>query len=586
MPRFIKYFACLILCIAYLSIGLYNVGHVGLTNDEIAHIGAIQSYTQGDGLNPEHPIFIKTIAATVVKLRFPLLTGQSTDQWGRGGEILFNGQYSPVDIIATIRTVFLLTNMVFLVWIYVYVVFFREISWKMGLIAGIIFVFSPSLISHNYLVTFDVSGAIWLLMATLSVYFFFKNLHKEYITTFRFKGQFLLVGLLVCAAWNTKFSNIVSVVPLLVLTTTSTIYFFTKRDFTKLKWVIQFKAYIVSLMIFSIYFLYRYSFGSVGISSDEQNIAIIKPLVGVIPKEFIHYIHGLNYILHRTSDGHLNFFGEQFTATRFPWFIARVFWFKENPVLSVLVGSGTIYGLYKLIKNKTYKSYISNFQRYHLSWFVLSVPLLYTVVSFNSELTIGFRHFYAVLVFVYVGAILFVGHLFDHKKYIAQMVLAVYVVFGLLSISQNISYVNVLWMQPKYSLANDSTLYWSQEQSGALQFLLEKGVTKYENDDQVTFAVWTSQFFTPLKVNEELALLTNTQPNQWKTYTRNFDPTKQKISEMREKYTVIDIHFIQKIVGLKKENEIAEENWKYIQNNKPIYTKNDVIWIYEKQTSF
>jgi CHASE3 domain sensor protein len=44
----------MLLAVFYWGIALYNTFTVNITVDETAHIGAAQSYTSGEGLNPEH----------------------------------------------------------------------------------------------------------------------------------------------------------------------------------------------------------------------------------------------------------------------------------------------------------------------------------------------------------------------------------------------------------------------------------------------------------------------------------------------------------------------------------------------------
>jgi hypothetical protein len=580
MTRFFQHFSLVILGICYLSIGLYNVHQVGFTNDELAHIGAVQSYTQGQGLNPEHPILIKTIAAIIVKSVFPVLTGQSTDQWNRGTEILFNGIYQPDTIISIVRTVFLVSNGIFLVWLWVYIFGFKKIDYRTGFIAAIIFVFSPSLMSHNYLITFDVSGAMWLLMGAVSTYLLFKHVFDSTSISRSIVLQSILSIFLIFATFNTKFSNTVSVVPYCALCFLSGLGFIRTKQWYKFKWLLAYITGVLGSFLVGVYALYRYSFGSINITVDELQIPFIKSLVGIIPNEFIHYIHGVNYILHRSSDGHQNFFGDSFTDALYPQFIWRIFWFKENPIMAFLTLSAIVSGIYLLYKQR---NVFRNIRRLiSLEWFVWSVPFLYIIVSFSSHLTIGFRHFYAVLVFIYLAIAVYTARASIFTKYLRYAVIGTYIIAGILSIPQNLSYVNNFWLQPKYALANDSTTYWSQEQKSVVKFLLEQGVKKYENGNQAVFAVWTSQFHTPLTVGEDFGIATNTVPEKWSEYNQNFDPLTERIKNLPYKYTVIDIHFLQKVVGAHKNSEIASENWKYLQNTTPVYSRNDVIWVYQK----
>ena len=59
------------LFVSYWTIGCYSIGQTSITSDESAYIGAAYSYTQGIGLNQEHPLFFKLINSAIILKFFP-----------------------------------------------------------------------------------------------------------------------------------------------------------------------------------------------------------------------------------------------------------------------------------------------------------------------------------------------------------------------------------------------------------------------------------------------------------------------------------------------------------------------------------
>ena len=56
------------LIVIYYSIGLYLMLNTSITSDESAYIGAAYAYTQGLGLNQEHPLFFKLINSLILNI--------------------------------------------------------------------------------------------------------------------------------------------------------------------------------------------------------------------------------------------------------------------------------------------------------------------------------------------------------------------------------------------------------------------------------------------------------------------------------------------------------------------------------------
>ena len=60
-----------------------------------------------------------------------------------------------------------------------------------------------------------------------------------------------------------------------------------------------------------------------------------------------------------------------------------------------------------------------------------------------------------------------------------------------------------------------------------------------------------------------------------------FDPFKSLISKSKYQYLLIDSEVMQQLVRESKENKIALENLNFLQNNKPIFNSNQILFIYQ-----
>ncbi len=157
-------------------------GDAGIV-DEIAHIPAGYSYLKyGDyRLNPEHPPLIKDLAALpllfVDDLYFPL-DSPSWDkdlngQWNTGWQFLYDGGNDAEMILLYTR--FLPLLLLFVLGIYIYKWTKELFGVKAGLLATLLFAFSPNFLAHSHYVTTDFGVAVFLFV---SVYYFVKFLKK------------------------------------------------------------------------------------------------------------------------------------------------------------------------------------------------------------------------------------------------------------------------------------------------------------------------------------------------------------------------------------------------------------------------
>ena len=178
------------LIIIYYLIGFYLIQQTSITSDESAYIGAAYSYIQGLGLNQEHPLFLKLIDSVVFNLFFPdneasiptinFILGQENIEtrlaaFNVGYELLMKDSIAFNRIIFGLRFIHLFFNSLIFIWFYLYTFIFREINSIISIIFLILYTFSPSFYSHNFLITFDVSVSLYAMLFALSFSFFMKS---------------------------------------------------------------------------------------------------------------------------------------------------------------------------------------------------------------------------------------------------------------------------------------------------------------------------------------------------------------------------------------------------------------------------
>ena len=156
-----------------------------------------------------------------------------------------------------------------------------------------------------------------------------------------------------------------------------------------------------------------------------------------------------------------------------------------------------------------------------------------------------------------------------------------YIYFGLLGIPQSLSYVNPLWSLEKWRLADDSTINWGQETQHAVKYLLNNHLLPEKNVDTIVYKT----FGVNINFVQYLYLL-----SQEKKYTIDiqsyysydyFNPETTDITQLNVKYLLIDSTVKQQIISQISHNPIAAKNWRFLVNNIPIYSRNDIIFIYQ-----
>ncbi|XLQ11502.1 MAG: hypothetical protein KPI85_08580 [cyanobacterium endosymbiont of Epithemia adnata isolate EadnSB Bon19] len=577
------------LVLVYFILGIYLISQTSITSDEPAYIGAAYAYTQGLGLNQEHPLFFKLVNSLIINLFFSdyniivpsinIISGEENREvrlaaFNLGYSFLLERPENFKKLMFILRFCYLFINSIFLIWMYFFTFCVPQIPTSVSICLGILYVFSPSFYSHNFLMSFDVSVSIYALSSIWTIIIIIRQLE-------RFKNSeliicFFILNLLVFLAINAKFSNLI-LVPIIVSAYSISLIYLLRKNLKNL--AIKFGILgFISLFIqpILIIFMYRYAFRNLSNQSIIDNIQ--------------RYIQGIQMNLSTAGGIRKPFWYEDFTPITSLEYLNNIFWFKENPALFIITIVIMIILINQLIIERINVKYciqkLLNIRKnkYQLYLFFLGVsyPLIYLQLTYNSRFIIGYRYFYPLIIFIYFG-IAYLTVLLNKKwqKYFLISSFGLYIYFGLLGIPQSLSYVNPLWTLEKWRLADDSTINWGQETQHAVNYLLTNYLLPEKNIDTIVYKT----FGVNINFVQYLYLL-----SQEKNYAIDiqsyysydyFNPETTDITQLNVKYLLIDSTVKQQIISRIFHNPIVEKNWRFLANHIPIYSRNDIIFIYQ-----
>lgn len=203
-----------LLLLLMVSTAILSMKDDSATSDEVAHVIAGYSYLAKNDyrLNPEHPPLLKDLAAIpllFMDLPFPenssYWTNDTNGQWGLGRLFLYESGNDADQILfwSRIPTVILMLLLGF----YIYKWSIELYGRKAGLLALVLYSFSPSIITNSRLVTTDLGVTFFIF---ISFYYFWKLLEKPS------KLNFALATLTFTLAQLSKFTAIF-LVPIFLL---------------------------------------------------------------------------------------------------------------------------------------------------------------------------------------------------------------------------------------------------------------------------------------------------------------------------------------------------------------------------------
>ncbi len=585
------------LLIALVGIGYYNITHNSLTSDEPAYLGAAYAYTQGVGLNPEHPLILKLFNSLLFWLKFPQLhvdlpNPHQLDSrairlaaFDAGYQLLMYFPDTFDSLVQSSRWLYFGVNSLLFLWLGIYSFGFKLLHPQIALIFATLWIFSPSFASHQSLIAFDVALAVTALMTILTTAIALYSVIQgqgKYLA-----WQFLILTISLSLAINIKFSNLL-LLPLVLISLGITSVYLIQQKSPLTRKFIGFSLGSLLLQPLIILGMYRLAFAA----EIDQSLGAI----------FQRYLTGLEMTMITAKGEQVPFLWGAFQPVNYGQYISKIFGYKENPVLFLLIGI-MIWALFRYAKKqKTHDQGLSFLSFKGLiraklmskpflwlmavSLLIAAYPLLYFGLAKSSRFVIGYRYFYPVLLF---GYFLLTILLVILKAYYPQKLLILglllYSLAGAIAVPQTLSYVNPFWLGEKWLLANDSTLNWGQENRTIVQYLLQNQLLPKYNQNSFIHRT----FNVAVNVNQYLELLPkqeNYELDSQSYYQQAaFEPLQNSITQLPHRYLLIDSSVKQTLYAQRQQSVIAAQNWQYLVTHTPVYSHNDIIFLYQLHPS-
>ncbi|MDD2766702.1 MAG: glycosyltransferase family 39 protein [Candidatus Moranbacteria bacterium] len=518
---FLKKHAYLIVAgilVSHFVLGLVISSQESMIYDERAHIPAAYSYVRyGDmRLNPEHPPLLKDLAGLPLlafNLSFPLASPEwqtgTNEQWTVGD--MFVNCSNPEMSCNNADTILFWSRLpITLVAVLLGIAIFlwtRELSGTLaGLFAVTLYAFDPNIIAHNHYVTTDIGIATFLFLA---FYFFVRFLKNPSYT------NIITAGLFLGFAEVTKFSAVL-LFPLFGLfvilyaltkekrpTDRRTVSLFKMQ--TLFEYVLKFGGSVVVCFIL-IWSLYAWNtinmpgekiVASADFYLSQQNAPaifihdlIVNTSENAFLKPLSQYILGAGMIFARVASGNPHYFLGEVTMDPSRWYFPVVFILKETLPFLMLLSFALIYTLSRIgkvllrTKKQTLFSFISqSIQQKPAQYLIFGFILLYSVVSINGKLNIGFRHLFPLLPFLYM---LIAKTVFDFWRHLKKnestqklfSILFSGIIFSIISIPilaypNYLSYFNIAvgGHSNGYKYVTDSNYDWGQDLKRVQRFI-------------------------------------------------------------------------------------------------------------------
>jgi hypothetical protein len=488
-----------------LVVSLASTSLTSLTFDEKAHIPAGYSYLkyQDYRINPEHPPLIKSFSAVpllFLDLNFPLESSNwqqkdSPPQWwvqfDLGDEFIYQSNNNPRQIILWSRFAMILM-LLFLGWFLFH--WAREIGGnKTGLMALVLFSFSPTLIAHGQLVTTDVGAALGVVLATR---FWLRFLEKPVWKNVLLASLFLGIGLLF------KFS-LALLIPFLGIITFIHVLLNSPRNLIKIAGLsLAIGVIALTAVIWPIYAFHTHNY------PIEQQIRDTRSDLAPNPTPFLRdivysmtennstrslaqYFRGLLMATQRTGFGNTVYLLGEISAKGWWYYFPVVYLLKEPLALHLLSLIVLFFFFSFLFKKRRVKDLVSlvletirnNFTLFSFLVFIV----IYWTAALIGNLNIGTRHLIPTLPFVYLIISEGVRRISLKRKRIAFLFSGCFVWYifsSLSSFPHYIPYYNELagGSDIGYLHAVDSNYDWGQDFYRLISFVNDNDIEKIHLD--------------------------------------------------------------------------------------------------------
>ena len=132
----------------------------------------------------------------------------------------------------------------------------------------------------------------------------------------------------------------------------------------------------------------------------------------------------------------------------------------------------------------------------------------------------------------------------------------------------------------KWQLADDSTVNWGQETQHVVEYLIQNRLLPENNENTLVYQL----FGVNIGFVQYLELLSKNYKypiNIQSYYQPILDLKNKEITKLPYKYLLIDSTVKQQIYVEKNNNLAASQNWDFLIKRKPIYSRNNIIYIYQ-----
>ncbi len=420
----------------HFILGLVISSQESMTYDEKAHIPAAYSYVRyGDmRLNPEHPPLIKDLSGLpllLLDVDFPLESeawkNGYNEQWLVGDaflncsepEIACNDADTllffsrlPITVLAVILGVgiFLWT---------------RKLGGALaGVFATALYAFDPNIIAHNHYVTTDIGSAAFIFFA---FYFFIEFLKNPTGRTVLLSGIFLglaeltkfsavllfpVFGLFALLYALTRLSKPETISRARFIATNLWRYLFGYTKIILVCFVIIWIGYRLNTLGMPAQKIVEHADLFLSQPNEPARIAhdlIVSMTASPLLLPYAEYFVGLAKVFSRVAAGNVHYFLGTVSNVSSPWYFPVVFLLKETLPFLFLLITTTVYGIFRLtrsIKEQTSEKlwflFARSFQNHITEYLAIFFVLFYSYVSITGNLTIGFRHLFPILPFLYL----------------------------------------------------------------------------------------------------------------------------------------------------------------------------------------
>ena len=533
-----EYYIVAILLICFFTLCFTSIMQKSVTNDEILHIAAGYTYWKSGyfRFNPEHPPLLKLIATAPLLLTDTNVSFEDTNwitakkydksnkQWSFAENFFFRSNNDVDSILIVSRTPMIILAVILGLVLYLWT---KELfGIRSGMLALLLFAFSPNLIAHSRLVTTDVGVGAFIFF---SCYSFWKYTKKP-------SWKLLIqTGILIGATIASKFTGIY-ILPLISLLGLLYAYYFFRKQDMLLKDIKELKIFSIAINKKFLKILLNTAIAVILMSI----IAFVVLLASYFFYDFGSYIYGLQSVTEHSISGHNSFLlGEHSSQGWWYYFFVAFLLKTPVPTIILLLISVIFFITYKTCRRE---NIIDEY------FIVLPVVIFFGAFIFN-HINIGIRHILPIYPFIFMFISRVANIRFKTIKWVIWIGIIWYIYASLGIYPDYISYFNEIAGGPGKGLDYliDSNIDWGQDLKTASRWMKEHDI------DQVYLTYFGHE-----------------SPKY-----RGINWTDMPWCELTEGYIMISVNFLK---GFTKGQEFCS-SWLY-DYNEPIAKIGNSIYVY------